>query len=116
MTPDENKCEPPEELRGEDGCHLLENDGVQSCLMWRAHPGGWDINDGYLFPEDMPPIWRYVARITTPAEVESLRTENARLRDVLVDARLQLEYLDSRWPTGTTPTILARINTVMESK
>lgn len=54
--------------------------------------------------------------VENAAEVESLRTENARLRDVLVDARLQLEYLDSRWPTGTTPTILARINTVMESK
>lgn len=45
--------------------------------------------------------------------LDELHAENARLRDVLVDARLQLEYLDSRWPTGTTPAILARINAAL---
>lgn len=31
----------------------------------------------------------------------------------LYDAKLQLQYLDSRWPTGTTPAVVARIESAL---
>lgn len=46
-------------------------------------------------------------------EIATLRAEIADAREALKDARLQLEYLDSRWPTGTTPTILTRISVAL---
>ena len=36
-----------------------------------------------------------------------------RMREVLQAAQLQLEYLDSRWPTGTTPPTIAKIEAVL---
>lgn len=35
------------------------------------------------------------------------------LRELLQDARNQLEYLDGRWPTGTTPATIARIDAAL---
>jgi hypothetical protein len=41
------------------------------------------------------------------------KIEVAEMRAVLKEAKLQLEYLDERHPTGTTPSVLARIRAVM---
>lgn len=42
-------------------------------------------------------------------ERDAARRDLAAAREALDEARQQLEYLDSRWPTGTTPTTLVRI-------
>lgn len=36
------------------------------------------------------------------------------LVNMLEEAKLQLVYLDERFPTGTTPAIIARINALLE--
>ncbi len=46
----------------------------------------------------------------------ALVAENERLREGLEEARLQLEYLDERFPTGTTPAVLARGRTALETR
>ena len=40
---------------------------------------------------------------------------NKALVEALREARLQLEYLDGRWPTGTTPAILTKIDAALAS-
>jgi hypothetical protein len=35
--------------------------------------------------------------------------------EMLEECRLQLEYLDKRFPTGTTPNVLSRVETLLES-
>ena len=47
------------------------------------------------------------------ARVAELEADNARMRGALSDAQLQLEYVQARWPTGTTPTILGRISVAL---
>jgi hypothetical protein len=37
-----------------------------------------------------------------------------RMREALQAAQLQLEYLDSRFPTGTTPPTLAKIERALK--
>ena len=44
-----------------------------------------------------------------PNAANMVAADRARLLLALYDAKLQLEYLDSRWPTGTTPVTLARV-------
>lgn len=46
---------------------------------------------------------------TPPAEVDRLRAEVERLREALEHADLQLEYIDKRSPSGTTPAVRAQI-------
>lgn len=47
--------------------------------------------------------------VSTVNEHDVLVAERDRLRQALEEARLQLEYLHSRWPTGSTEGSLARI-------
>jgi hypothetical protein len=66
-----------------------------------------------------------IAALTRPepsgeagGEVQALalsRLLAAAMREALHDARLQLEYLDERFPTGTTPAIITRINAALAS-
>jgi len=49
-------------------------------------------------------------------ECMSLRARVATLEEALRDARLQLEYMDERSPSGTTPTILARISAALSAE
>lgn len=113
-----DRCEPPEELRGVDGWHWVQADAD------RLHPAKWSVHDEWW---DLIHIsgsaweigqlgYRYVAPVATPAEVKALRARVERLEGVLRDAALQLEYLDGRWPTGTTPPILTRISAALEDR
>jgi hypothetical protein len=36
------------------------------------------------------------------------------MREALEEARRQLEYLDGRFPTGTTPAVIARIEAALQ--
>lgn len=68
------RCEPPEELRGVDGWHwLMPSDG---------EPGDetpWEWCDGcWIATHPLPPGWRYLSPVATPAEVEALRAERNR--------------------------------------
>jgi len=46
-------------------------------------------------------------------EIERLTAQVERMREALEEARLQLEYLDERHPTGTTPAMLGKINAAL---
>ena len=46
-------------------------------------------------------------------EMEALAREVMALRNLLTEARLQLEYIDERSPSGTTPAVIARINAAL---
>jgi len=52
---------------------------------------------------------------TAQARVAQLEAENARLRKALEEARIQLAYVDGRYPTWATPSIIARINAVLDA-
>lgn len=49
-----------------------------------------------------------IERLSALQQPDERDAEIARLREALQECRLQLEYLDGRLPTGTTPAILAR--------
>lgn len=49
----------------------------------------------------------------SPERIAALRAENEALRAGLHEARLQLEYLDGRFATGTTPAVVARITALL---
>jgi len=51
--------------------------------------------------------------LSTLAATPTPPTLSEDLREVLDEARRQLEYLDGRWPTGTTPAIIARIDATL---
>lgn len=84
-----DRCEPPEELRGQDGWHWLRREDREApmlCSQW--HPAGWwDIapfGSRGVSPEDRHKWgWRYLAPVTPPAEVERLRAEGRKLDDML---------------------------------
>lgn len=134
-----DRCEPPEASRGMDGWHWVATpDGKEFCHLWWEARGRW--GDGrvgfwrYISPVHTPAevaalkserdaavalkltlaAEMSLLRSTKNAEVAALRAENERLRGALNDARLQLEYMESRWPTGTTPTILVRIDAALK--
>jgi hypothetical protein len=62
-----------------------------------------------------PSVEEIVARLeadlftVTQDDIRALIASWRERGEALEEARLQLEYLDGRWPTGTTPAILARI-------
>jgi hypothetical protein len=51
---------------------------------------------------------------TIPDAIE-IAGDRANLLNALYDAKLQLKYLDERWPTGTTPTTITRIEAAMNN-
>jgi hypothetical protein len=113
------RCEPPEELRGVDGWHAIEQmNGKRTYAAWHAHKGGWNWLGGFRSPEEGAEHgWRYIAPVTPPAEVatlrakadahdagmaerDRLRAENARLRELLRRYRAET-------PLGNQPHMIA---------
>lgn len=54
-------------------------------------------------------------RASVPSAANVLAADRALLLQALYGAKLQLEYLDSRWPTGTTPVEITRIEAVLKN-
>jgi hypothetical protein len=75
-----HRCEPPPELRGVDGWHIVRRDGYDEIEKW--HEGGmWDFHGK---PEHAAGQGMgYIGPYTPPAEVEALRAEVERLRMAL---------------------------------
>jgi hypothetical protein len=81
------RCEPPAELRNRNGWHWLKYGGDRNRFLpdpalwkrnyWEVCGAKYSVTDACGFG------WRYLAPVLTPAEVEALRTENARLRAAL---------------------------------
>jgi hypothetical protein len=63
-------------------------------------------------PQDHRPLARDAARHRTATEA-AYREREAALVEALDEARRQLEYMDERSPSGTTPAVLARINALL---
>ena len=76
------RCEPPEELRGKDGWHWLTE---HNTVLWIADRQEWEWGeDDWVTPEAAYRYgYRYLAPVSTPAEVEKLRAEVKRLREAL---------------------------------
>lgn len=55
------------------------------------------------------------ARSEAAAEIRRLQAQVAVAYDTMLQSALQLEYLDGRFPTGTTPATLARIRAALAS-
>ncbi len=113
------RCEPPPEWR-EVQWHILESDrefwmGPPQPRTWQA-PASWDAVNGVWWnnfdlaaasPFDAAASgWRYLAPVTPPATV-------AALVEALKHADLQLEYIDQRSPSGTTPAVRAQIGAAL---
>jgi hypothetical protein len=47
--------------------------------------------------------------------LQKLADERAELLLALYEAKLQLEYLESRWPTGSTPAVIARVEAALKN-
>lgn len=92
---DNQRCEPPEELRGVDGWHWVQygDDGKEFIARWsaaRAAPHSGLEPLWARYGENATPVWasahwdwRYLAPVATPAEVEALRAECASLRSLV---------------------------------
>ena len=48
-------------------------------------------------------------------QVQEIKEERDKAADLLDECRIQLEYLDKRFPTGTTPNVLSRVETFLNS-
>lgn len=78
---DKKRCEPPPELRGKDGFHIVAFDDVQEIEKW--HAGGmWDFHGKpeHAAGEGM----RYIGPYTPPATVAALVVA---LDDLLADTQ-----------------------------
>ena len=51
----------------------------------------------------------------TAQQVQEIKDERDKAMELLDECRIQLEYLDKRFPTGTTPTVLSRVETFLDS-
>jgi hypothetical protein len=49
-------------------------------------------------------------RVSVPSAIAD---DRRMILQALHDAKLQLEYLDSRWPTGTTPSVIQRVEAAL---
>jgi len=84
-----DRCEPPEELRGQDGWHWVDADRPLICQWLCAdeyqRDEMWKMPSANLYsPESAYRRgYRYLAPVTTPAEVERLRADLARLVEVV---------------------------------
>jgi hypothetical protein len=107
---DENRCEPPPEWRGKDGWHWVQGAYSVGPMLWINFSGGFWQTDGgldQLSPERAHHMGLvYLAPVTPPATV-------AALVEALKHADLQLEYIDQRSPSGTTPAVRAQIGAAL---
>lgn len=58
--------------------------------------------------------YRYTSEILAVGH-SRLNRENEKMIELLDECRLQLEYMDKRFPTGTTPNILSRVQDFLTS-
>ena len=77
-----NRCEPPEELRGVDGWHWLTHPKWgewPTRYSASCHAGVWPIwqcpDSNWTTPAAHREGWRYLATVATPAEVDALQAE-----------------------------------------
>lgn len=88
-----DRCEPPAELRGQDGWHWVDADRPLICQWLCADDyqleDAWKMPSGLLHtPESAYRRgYRYEAPVTPPAEVAALRAEVERLTAKLADDR-----------------------------
>ena len=81
MTPE--RCEPPPELRDVDGWHWVKcGDDDPEVVRWQHDGGGiWCMGTGSPRPAYAYSLgWRYLAPVSTPAEVDALRADLERER------------------------------------
>jgi hypothetical protein len=108
------RCEPPPEWRDRDGWHWVDSTRwVQpDILRWRLNSDNqeyeWLLSSGAFVSSESETAnaWRYLAPVTPPATV-------AALVEALKHADLQLEYIDQRSPSGTTPAVRAQIGAAL---
>ena len=106
---DENHCKPEPRLRGRFGPHwVVRRDEARGDLT--PILVDWEIYNGqgrWVYSEICAELgWRYLAPVTPPATV-------AALVEALKHADLQLEYIDQRSPSGTTPAVRAQIGAAL---
>lgn len=81
---------------------------LDAILSLRASPQGLGVPaspSGSREPNPSVPA----LRASIPNALDIIGTDRNTMLQALYDAKLQLEYLESRWPTGTTPPTLARV-------
>ena len=81
------------------GRWALSEDGERVITLTCPEDGG-DIICEFPDADSSNVRWEANARLIASAPS---------LLEALQEARLQLEYLEDRWPTGTTPAVLARV-------
>ena len=91
------RCEPPPELRGVDGAHWLKIGNTAVVYEWYKDHQCW-LDGAYdRYASDMYRRgFRYLAPVTTPAEVEALRAEVMRAGAECADAMSQVATLRAR--------------------
>jgi hypothetical protein len=103
-----DRCEPLEELRWKEGRHWIQlqgHDDILTVALW-ANPywtwGGRQRDAADVYKSG----FRYLAPAATPDTVRALV-------EALEHADLQLEYMDQRSPSGTTPAVRAQISAAL---
>lgn len=85
-----NRCEPPEELRGQDGWHWIADDQGLEVSQWIADADAWWYIDYFKSPEKMTGWgFSYFCPVPTPDQISAQDAEIARLRAFLADIRDQ---------------------------
>lgn len=85
----EERCEPPEELRGVDGWHQLEGEnGVLYCAQWLSSRDGgiWWTTGSTMgsWPESLANRGhRYLCPVPTPSDLAAAKEREAKLVEAL---------------------------------
>jgi len=102
---DAQRCEPPDPMK--EGWYWVEGPYSTGPLNWRHFNGGfWELSGDQpdWTPERAHDVGcRYLAPVAPPDLVRALV-------EALHHADLQLEYIDQRSPSGTTPAVRAQIS------
>lgn len=103
---DTNRCEPPPETAPWTHHWIGPANGDSEPWLW-SDSGPWFRGAQFYTPEGMAARgWVYSAPATPPQTV-------AALVEALKHADLQLEYIDQRSPSGTTPAVRAQIRAAL---
>jgi hypothetical protein len=97
-------------------------DGPGTALPWKVFRSsngallGIGDKDAGGVTDALGGLWRSGKEKELNAEYIVWSANNApALVEALQEAKLQLEYMDERSPSGTTPTVLARIHAVLST-